>query len=376
MRRSRTTNERASRAHHGRRHRRPRVPRARARAAAARRVVSTSCGSARGAGSRRASCPPNNIPIEWLSIGGLRGKGIVTLLAAPFRLAHCAVAGARRDAPAHRRDRGRGLRRFRHRPRRRGRLADARAARDPRAERHRRLFTNRCLAPLAREVLEAFPNSFHAGIDARVRSAIRCAQEIFARAAAGRALRAAQRRDPHARHRRQPRRHAAQRGRAVRDRAARGLTLSRCATRRASAGIDSARKSYAEAKVRADVAPFIEDMAEAYAWADLVICRAGALTISELAAAGVGAVLVPFPAAVDDHQTTTRSTSSSEGAAVLIADRELTRRASRRRAAAPVRGPRQAARDGRARAPASRSRARPKSWPTVVPERIAAWSAA
>ena len=67
--------------------------------------------------------------------------------------------------------------------------------------------------------------------------------------------------------------------------------------------VDAARKSYAEANVRADVRPFIEDMAEAYAWADLVICRAGALTISELAAAGVGAILVPFPAAVDDHQT-------------------------------------------------------------------------
>ena len=52
-----------------------------------------------------------------------------------------------------------------------------------------------------------------------------------------------------------------------------------------------------------DVRPFIEDMAEAYGWADLVICRSGALTVSELAAAGVGAVLVPFPAAVDDHQT-------------------------------------------------------------------------
>ena len=49
--------------------------------------------------------------------------------------------------------------------------------------------------------------------------------------------------------------------------------------------------------------PFIDDMAEAYGWADLVICRAGALTVSELAAAGVAAILVPFPAATDDHQT-------------------------------------------------------------------------
>jgi UDP-N-acetylglucosamine--N-acetylmuramyl-(pentapeptide) pyrophosphoryl-undecaprenol N-acetylglucosamine transferase len=65
-------------------------------------------------------------------------------------------------------------------------------------------------------------------------------------------------------------------------------------------------------------------MAEAYAWADLVICRSGALTVSELAAAGVGAVLVPFPAAVDDHQTHNARFLVREGAAVLIADRDLT----------------------------------------------------
>src|SRR5687767_13462098 len=65
-------------------------------------------------------------------------------------------------------------------------------------------------------------------------------------------------------------------------------------------------------------------MAEAYEWADLVICRAGALTISELAAAGVGAILVPFPAAVDDHQTHNAQFLVQEGAAVLIPDREVT----------------------------------------------------
>ncbi len=59
--------------------------------------------------------------------------------------------------------------------------------------------------------------------------------------------------------------------------------------------IEEARSQYAAAGVDAEVMPFIEDMAEAYAWADLVICRAGALTIAELAAAGVAAVLVPYP---------------------------------------------------------------------------------
>src|SRR5262249_27891176 len=88
--------------------------------------------------------------------------------------------------------------------------------------------------------------------------------------------------------------------------------------------MESARKSYADANVRADVTPFIEDMAQAYAWAALVVCRSGALTISELAAAGVAAILVPFPAAVDDHQTHNARYLVSEGAAVLVPDRELT----------------------------------------------------
>jgi UDP-N-acetylglucosamine--N-acetylmuramyl-(pentapeptide) pyrophosphoryl-undecaprenol N-acetylglucosamine transferase len=87
--------------------------------------------------------------------------------------------------------------------------------------------------------------------------------------------------------------------------------------------LEAARANYAGAGVRATVVPFIDDMAQAYAWADLVICRAGALTVSELAAAGVGAILVPFPAAVDDHQSANAAYLVREGAAVLIADREL-----------------------------------------------------
>lgn len=66
---------------------------------------------------------------------------------------------------------------------------------------------------------------------------------------------------------------------------------------------DEARAAYAQANVDASVEPFIDDMAAAYAWADFVVCRAGALTIAELCAAGVGSLLVPFPFAVDDHQT-------------------------------------------------------------------------
>ena len=69
---------------------------------------------------------------------------------------------------------------------------------------------------------------------------------------------------------------------------------------------------------------FIDDVASAYDWADLVICRAGALTVSELAAAGLAAVLVPYPSAVDDHQTLNAAYLVKAGAAVLVPQPELT----------------------------------------------------
>lgn len=88
--------------------------------------------------------------------------------------------------------------------------------------------------------------------------------------------------------------------------------------------IDAARAQYQAAGVAAEIMPFIDDMAEAYAWADLVICRAGALTIAELAAAGVTAILVPFPYAVDDHQTANAKYLADNGAALLLQQRDLT----------------------------------------------------
>jgi UDP-N-acetylglucosamine--N-acetylmuramyl-(pentapeptide) pyrophosphoryl-undecaprenol N-acetylglucosamine transferase len=75
--------------------------------------------------------------------------------------------------------------------------------------------------------------------------------------------------------------------------------------------------------MEAELLPFIDDMSEAYAWADLVLCRAGALTISELTAAGVAALLVPYPYAVDDHQTLNARFLVNAGAAVLIPQSEL-----------------------------------------------------
>jgi len=87
--------------------------------------------------------------------------------------------------------------------------------------------------------------------------------------------------------------------------------------------IEVAQQAYKDANVDARVEPFITDMAEAYGWADVVLCRAGALTVSELAAAGVGAMLVPFPFAVDDHQTANARYLSDNGAALLLPQTEL-----------------------------------------------------
>ncbi|MCP5269481.1 MAG: undecaprenyldiphospho-muramoylpentapeptide beta-N-acetylglucosaminyltransferase [Zoogloeaceae bacterium] len=82
--------------------------------------------------------------------------------------------------------------------------------------------------------------------------------------------------------------------------------------------------NYAAAGVAAHCVAFIEDMAGAYEWADLVVCRAGALTVAELAAAGVGSVLVPLPHAVDDHQTGNARFLAHTGGAILLPQAELT----------------------------------------------------
>ena len=87
--------------------------------------------------------------------------------------------------------------------------------------------------------------------------------------------------------------------------------------------IEALKKAYADAGVAADCRAFIHDMAEVYAWADLVICRAGALTVAELANVGAASILVPFPFAVDDHQTTNAAYLAQAGAAQLIQQRDL-----------------------------------------------------
>lgn len=84
------------------------------------------------------------------------------------------------------------------------------------------------------------------------------------------------------------------------------------------------QKAYQSISVDSKVSPFIEDMAEAYCWADLVICRAGALTVSEIAAVGVAAIFIPYPFAVDDHQLHNSRFLEKAGAAMIVIEKTLT----------------------------------------------------
>lgn len=181
--------------------------------------------------------------------------------------------------------------------------------------------TNRWLARLAQCVLEAFPNSFPDRVGARaVGNPIR--KEIAMLPA--------------------PRPIDAQRpvhllvmggslgAQALNEKVPLALARLRagdCPAVRHQAGrgkADVTREAYAAAAVVAEVSEFVDDMAAAYQWADLVICRAGALTVSELMAAGVAAILVPFPFAVDDHQTVNAGCLTRADAAILMPQATLT----------------------------------------------------
>ena len=87
---------------------------------------------------------------------------------------------------------------------------------------------------------------------------------------------------------------------------------------------DETQALYAAAGVSAEVVPFIAEMDQAYGWADFAICRAGALTVAELTSAGLGSLLIPFPFAIDDHQTVNGQLLVDQGAALMQAQEDLT----------------------------------------------------
>ena len=254
--------------------------------------------------------PPHAIAIDTIAVKGLRGKGMGALLTAPLR-----VLRAVRDAA-----RVLGMRQpaavvsfggYAAGP---GGIA-ARIAGIPLLvhEQNRAAgLTNKVLAKVARVVMTGFPQTFtnEVLVGNPVREAIAAVappdQRDFTHGGPLRVLvlggsqgaRALNNAVPQA---------AADPGRPLE-------IVHQCGEKM----LEEARRAYADAGVAAHVEPFIADMAGAYAWADLVVCRAGALTLAELCAVGVGSVLVPFPQAVDDHQTRNAEYLVERGAAVLL----------------------------------------------------------
>lgn len=268
--------------------------------------------------------PAEGIQIEWLSVGGLRGKGVLTLVAAPFRLLR-ALWQALRIMRRHRPGVVVGLGGFVTGP---GGVA-AWLCRRPLVIHEQNAiagFTNRALAPLAREVLTAFPSALAGRRGVRmignpVRAEIAAlpapAERFAGRDGALRLLVVGGSLGALRLNQSVPGALAL----LARDAGAPRFTVRHQAGEKL---LDTAQTAYREAGVDGEVTPFIADMAEALAWADLVVCRAGALTVAELAAAGVGAVLVPYPYAVDDHQTHNARYLVDAGAAQCIADAALT----------------------------------------------------
>jgi UDP-N-acetylglucosamine--N-acetylmuramyl-(pentapeptide) pyrophosphoryl-undecaprenol N-acetylglucosamine transferase len=265
--------------------------------------------------------PANGFPIEWVRVKGLRGKGLAAWVLAPLRLIVAVLQATR------------VLRRVRPRavlgaggyvsgP---GGIA-AWLLRIPLLIHEQNAvagLTNRWLARIAAQVLEAFPGSFSASVHARtignpVRADIAAIPEPQVRFAG---------REPRARLLVFGGSQGAQRLNAVVPEALSRLERSRRPQVRHQAGergLEAARAAYHALEVEAEVLPFIEDMAAAYAWADLALCRAGAMTIAELQAAGLGALLVPLPAATDDHQTKNAEAMVRIGAGRVLPERDLT----------------------------------------------------
>jgi UDP-N-acetylglucosamine--N-acetylmuramyl-(pentapeptide) pyrophosphoryl-undecaprenol N-acetylglucosamine transferase len=265
--------------------------------------------------------PANGFPIEWVKVKGIRGKGLRTWLMAPVSILHAvvqAVTVLRRVRP--RAVLGAGG--YVSGP---GGIA-AWILGIPLLIHEQNAvpgLTNRWLARLAAVVLQAFPGSFKPGVKARtvgnpVRADIAALPEPAQRFA-GRSGRArllvfggSQ---------------GAQRLNAMLPLALARLSPEHRPQVRHQAGargIDAAQAAYLDAAVEAEVMPFIDDMAAAYAWADLAVCRAGAMTIAELQAAGLGALLVPLPIATDDHQTKNAEAMVAAGAARVMQERDMT----------------------------------------------------
>lgn len=272
------------------------------------------------AGIEARLVPAADFPIEWLTVQGLRGKGLWIKVLAPLKLAHAcwqALGILRRNRPRA----VLGMGGFAAGP---GGLM-AWLLRIPLVIHEQNAvmgMTNRWLSHLARVTCCAFPRAAEKIADAKV---------------VGNPVRAEILALEH------PRQRLSGRHEQVRllviggslgartlnqvvpqalshiDVAQQPQVRHQCGSRH----LQSCQQDYADYQVRAEISEFIEDMPSAYAWADLVICRAGALTVAELAAVGVAAILVPYPYAVDDHQYLNAGYLADAGAALIVRDQQL-----------------------------------------------------
>lgn len=262
-----------------------------------------------------------DIPLSLISVSGLRGKGRMTLLMAPFRLLR-ALWQARAVIRSVRPDCVIGMGGFASGP---GGLA-AWMNRVPLVVHEQNAIagmTNRWLARFAKTVMEAFPGSFGNNVVTRctgnpVRADLASLPEPAERLG----------------DRQGPVRLLVLGGslgaKAINETLPKALEMMpaaeqpevrhQCGTRNQA----EAEQAWQSAGIEVRLEPFIDDMAAAYGWADLVLCRAGALTVAELCAVGLGAILVPFPYAVDDHQAHNSAQMVKAGAAVMIRQHDLT----------------------------------------------------
>lgn len=260
--------------------------------------------------------PEHGYPLHTISISGVRGNGIRRLLAAPFKIAN-AVRQARRILKETQPHVVLGMGGFAAGP---GGVA-ARMAGIPLVLHEQNAaagMTNRLLARIASKVLMAFPGAFEQG--EVVGNPVR--PDVIALPAPAERISLAL----------QPLRLLVVGGslgaKVLNDTlpAALAQVNAPVAVRHqcGKGNSEAVRAAYQAKGVQADVSDFINDMAAAYGEADLVVCRAGALTVSEVAAAGLGAIFVPLPHAVDDHQTKNAQALVNEGAALLMPQAGLT----------------------------------------------------
>jgi UDP-N-acetylglucosamine--N-acetylmuramyl-(pentapeptide) pyrophosphoryl-undecaprenol N-acetylglucosamine transferase len=265
--------------------------------------------------------PAAGYAVEWIEVEGLRGKGVGRWLAAPVRLLR-AVSQARRALARRRPGVVLGCGGFASGP---GGIA-AWLAGAPLVIHEQNAvagLTNRWLARVATRIAEGFPGSFPAGrralytgnpVRPEIASLPPPRQRFESRSGPMRLFVFGGSQGASALNRLVP---AAL---ALLPAGRRPWVLHQSGDRER----DATEASYRTAGIQAEVRPFIDDMAAAYANADLVISRAGASTVAELAAAGVGSILVPFPAAVDDHQTKNAEWLGRVSAAQVVSETGLT----------------------------------------------------